>query len=460
MRNSRRTGLWWCALALLLALSACGSQREDAARGNVAGTVTDIEGDPVVGARVWVDGVGETLTNMNGAFLLTGVPEGFRNLRASARIGNQTWTGIALVQVFAEDTTRNANIVLAPENQQGSVEGRVFGPDGRGIEGARVFAAGALSSAMAITDRNGYYRLDGLLGGYDYPMVASAPGYFNDQKEVSIVAGRVSALSFALAIASGVVPATPQNLEAVAWTMPRGVTRSNSPDTARAMEAVKRLLDPQRAQRRALSRATPEGSLIEIDLTWDYVEDSRRLGYGIYRSRTPNPASQRGTAIAFLRDPLADLFADLDLALTPGVTYHYQVSAVGANFDPDTGAGASAPSDNASATPLAPMGSFSEPASGATVRTSTPTLRWERLNGAAFYQVILFEGFPEINRDPLWPASLENPGNSRISHPNNSVVYSGPALQPGQTYYWVVVALSADGRARSISPLWKFTYRP
>ncbi|GIV16536.1 MAG: hypothetical protein KatS3mg022_1971 [Armatimonadota bacterium] len=456
-----RSGAFWRLVAVGVAISwliACGGK--EAQRGNIAGTVTDINGDPVVGARVWVTGEGETFTNTNGTFLLTDVSEGFKNVRASARIGNQNWSGIALVQVFANDTTRNTNILLCPENLQGSIEGFVLDPYGNRIEGARVFAGGPLSSAMAVTDKSGYYRIDGLRGGYDYPVVASSPGFLNDRKTVTVVAGQITAASFALGVASGVVPATPANLEAVVWTMPRGVTRSSSPEMANALEAVKRLIDPRRAQRRAISRVTPTGSLIEIDLTWDYVEDNRRLGYGIYRGRSANPASVPDNAIAFLRDPLADLFADLDLALTPGVTYYYQVVAVGANFDPDTGAGASDPSNNASATPLEPMSTFSSPAHGATISTASPTLRWDRLNGASSYQVILFEGFPDINRDPLWPADLNNPGNSRVSHPNNSTVYTGPALQPGQTYYWVVVAFSADGRARSISPLWKFTYRP
>jgi hypothetical protein len=443
---------------LLLVFANCGGKETN--RGSIAGTVTDINGDPVVGARVWVEGVRETFTNMNGTYLLTDVPEGFKNVRARARINNQDWTGVALAQVFADDTTRNANILLCPTNSQGSIEGRVLDPTGRPIEGARVFAGGPLTSAYAVTDRRGYYRIDGLRGGYDYPVVASSPGFLNDRKTVSVVAGQVTAVSFALQVASGVVPATPQNLDAVVWTQPRGVTRSSSPEMANALEAIKRLIDPKRAQRRAISRVTPIGSLIEIDLTWDYVEDSRRLGYGIYRARSANPASVPGNAIAFLRDPLADLFADLDLQLTPGLTYYYQVVAVGANFDPDTGAGASSPSNNASATPLAPMGTFSSPQSGATINTPTPTLRWDRLDGAASYQVIVFEGFPEINKDPLWPADLNNPGNSRVTHPNNSTVYTGPFLQPGQTYYWVVVAFSADGQARSISPLWKFTYRP
>ncbi|GIV19625.1 MAG: hypothetical protein KatS3mg023_1376 [Armatimonadota bacterium] len=456
-----RTGAFWKMVVVgiaIVGLTACGGK--EAQKGSIAGTVTDINGDPVVGARVWVTGDGETFTNTNGTFLLTDVSEGFKNVRASARIGNQNWSGIALVQVFADDTTRNANILLCPENLQGSIEGFVLDPYGDRVEGARVFAAGPLSSAMAVTDRSGYYRIDGLRGGYDYPVVASSPGFLNDRKTVTVVAGQITAASFALGVASGVVPATPENVDAVVWTMPRGVTRSASPQMANALEAVKRLIDPRRAQRRAVSRVTPEGSLIEIDLTWDYVEDSSRLGYGIYRGRSANPASVPDNAIAFLRDPLADLFADLDLALTPGVTYYYQVVAVGANFDPDTGAGASDPSNNASATPLEPMSTFSSPAHGATISTASPTLRWDRLNGASYYQVIVFEGFPDINRDPLWPANLNNPGNSRVSHPNNSTVYTGPALQPGQTYYWVVVAFSADGRARSISPLWKFTYRP
>jgi hypothetical protein len=456
-----RTGAFWRLFAvgvLAIWVTACGGKEVN--RGSIAGTVTDINGDPVVGARVWVDGAGETFTNTNGTYLLTDVPEGFKNVRARARIGNQDWTGIALAQVFADDTTRNANILLCPTNLQGSIEGFVLDPYGRAIEGARVFAGGPLTSAMAVADKNGYYRIDGLRGGYDYPVVASSPGFLNDKKTVSVVAGQITVVSFALQVASGVVPATPQNLDAVVWTQPRGVTRSATPELANALEAIKRLIDPKRAQRRALSRVTPTGSLIEIDLTWDYVEDSRRLGYGIYRARSANPASVPDNAIAFLRDPLADLFADLDLDLTPGVTYYYQVVAVGANFDPDTGSGASSPSNNASATPLAPMSTFSSPQQGATINTPTPTLRWDRLDGAAYYQVIVFEGFPDINRDPLWPADLNNPGNSRVNHPNNSTVYTGPALQPGETYYWVVVAFSSDGLARSISPLWKFTYRP
>lgn len=430
-------------------LTACGGNEKS--RGNVAGIVTDINGDPVVGAQVWIAGEGETLTNTNGTFLLANVSEGFKNVRASARIGDQQWSGVALVQVFADDTTRNANILLCPENQQGSIEGFVFGPDGSRLEGARVFAGGPRTSAMAVTDRDGYYRIDGLRGGYDYSVVASAPGFLNDKKMVTVTAGQVSAASFTPAIASDTSPLTPSNLEAVVWTQPQGVTRFASLEMANAYEAIKRAVDPKRAQYRAISRVTPIGSLIEVDLTWDFVEDSTRLGYGIYRGRNANPASVPDNAIAFLRDPLADLFADLDLNLTPEITYYYQVVAVGANFDPDTGAGTSSSSNNASATPLLPMSTFSSPAQGETVSTPTPTLRWDGLNGASTYRVILYEGFPEINRDPLWLSEATA---------NNSLVYNGPALQPRQTYYWVVVAFSADEKARSISPLWKFTYRP
>jgi hypothetical protein len=269
-------------LVALVALISCAPLKiNPAATGSIAGTVTDIEGDPVVGARVWVDGVGETLTNTNGTYLLTDVPEGFKNVRAATRIGNQDWTGVALVQVFADDITRNANILLSPTNLQGSIEGLVLDPTGRPIEGARVFAAGPLTSAYAITDRRGYYRLDGLRGGYDYPMVASSPGFLNERKTASVVAGQTTTVSFALQEASGLVPASPQNLDAVVWTQPRGVTRSTSPEMANALEAIKRLIDPKRAQRRAISRVTPLGSLIEIDLTWDYVgrQPTARLWY-------------------------------------------------------------------------------------------------------------------------------------------------------------------------------------
>lgn len=446
----RRTRIWQLAAVVTLALWLGGCEPREFGRGSIAGTVTDIEGDPVVGARVWVHGAGETVTNTNGTYLLTNIPEGFKNVQASARIRNQAWSGILLVQVFENDTTRNANILLCPENQQGSVEGFVVDPFGARIENARVFAGGPLSSALAVTDKNGYYRIDGLRGGYDYPIVASFPGFLNDRKTISIVSGQVTAASFALAAASGVVPVAPSNLEAVVWTQPRGVTRSSSPEMAQAVEAVKRAIDPERARYRALGRATPIGSLIEVNLTWDYVEDNRRLGYGIYRGSSANP-TRSGTAIAYLRDPLADLFSDLDLELTPQVTYYYQVVAVGANFDPDTGAGMSGPSNAASATPLPPMSSFSSPAHGATISTQRPTLRWEGLGDASRYVVVLFEGFPDINRDPLWQSTRTT---------STSIVYGGPILQPGQTYYWAVVAFSADESSRSISPLWKFTYQP
>ena len=56
----------------------------------------------------------------------------------------------------------------------------------------------------------------------------------------------------------------PTNLDAISWTSPEDATRSI--DSASAYEAVKREYDPKRAQRAAVTRLTPSGEVIEVDI--------------------------------------------------------------------------------------------------------------------------------------------------------------------------------------------------
>ncbi|MFQ3609996.1 MAG: carboxypeptidase regulatory-like domain-containing protein, partial [Fimbriimonadales bacterium] len=308
MRWMWHTAVWVIlVVSLVLGLSGCGG---GTSRTNViSGTVTDVEGEPVVDAEVFVDGfpMRNTRTLHNGTYYLTNVPVGFRLIRARAFINGVEYTGQQVAQVLEEDQSKNINLMVARTTQQGTVEGFVRDAFGRGIEGARVFAGGALSSVLARTDRRGFYRISGLPSGYEYPIVASAPGYENDERRVEVYAGETSVVSFTLNTSRNAPVNPPQNLRAIAWTLPRTLIATRDARTRRAYESIQQLLDPQHRQR-AITRST-SNSLIEVSLTWDYERQLSLLGYGIYRGRSLNELQTN--AIAFLRDPLADFFSDL-----------------------------------------------------------------------------------------------------------------------------------------------------
>jgi hypothetical protein len=220
MKMQRR--IWGGVFAFLFAviLAGCGDERKV---GVVSGTITDIEGDPVADAEVFAANAVNSRTRSlhNGTYYLTNVPDRFTIIRARAVINGIEYTGQNVAQVFENEQSKNVNIMIAPASRQGAVEGFVRDALGRGIEGARVFAGGALSSALAVTDRRGFYRITGLPAGYEYPIVASAPDYENDKRTVSIVAGETARVSFTLNDSRNRPVQTPINLSATAWTMPR-----------------------------------------------------------------------------------------------------------------------------------------------------------------------------------------------------------------------------------------------
>ena len=191
--------IWGGVFAFLCAvmLAGCG---ENGKVGIVSGTITDVDGNPVADAEVFAANAVNSRTRSlhNGTYYLTNVPDRFTIIRARAVIGGKEYTGQNVAQVFESEQSKNVNIMIAPADRQGAVEGFVRDALGRGIEGARVFAGGALSSALAVTDRRGFYRITGLPAGFEYPIVASAPDYENDKRTVSIVAGETALLSFTL----------------------------------------------------------------------------------------------------------------------------------------------------------------------------------------------------------------------------------------------------------------------
>jgi hypothetical protein len=303
--------IWGGVFAFLCAviLAGCG---ENGKVGIVSGTITDVDGNPVADAEVFAANAINSRTRSlhNGTYYLTNVPDGFTIIRARAVIGGKEYTGQNVAQVFENEQSKNVNIMIAPTDRQGGVEGFVRDAFGRGIERARVFAGGALSSAFAVTDRRGFYRITGLPAGYEYPIVASAPDYENDKRTVAIVAGRTTVVSFTLNDSRNRPVQTPINLSATAWTMPRTLTATRSAREYDAYNAIRALFDDKpRPRRTVVSRAVGD-YWIEIDLSWEYQEQLSLLGYGIYRGRTLDELNRN--AIAFVRDPLANFFADLD----------------------------------------------------------------------------------------------------------------------------------------------------
>jgi len=447
--------IWGGVFAFLCAvmLAGCG---ENGKVGIVSGTITDVDGNPVADAEVFAANAVNSRTRSlhNGTYYLTNVPDGFTIIRARAVIGGKEYTGQNVAQVFENEQSKNVNIMIAPTDRQGGVEGFVRDAFGRGIERARVFAGGALSSAFAVTDRRGFYRITGLPAGYEYPIVASAPDYENDKRTVAIVAGRTTVVSFTLNDSRNRPVQTPINLSATAWTMPRTLTATRSAREYDAYNAIRALFDDKPRPRRTVASRAASDYWIEIDLSWEYQEQLSLLGYGIYRGRTLEEL--RSNAIAFLRDPLANFFADLDPALQPGVTYYYEMVALNTDFLNDQPGTVSERSNRVSARPFTPI-AITRPFPNEIV--DGLILQWTPVPNADYYLVLIYDRFPDYKVAPYFPADLSNPGAAKVFAPATALVYTGPPLVSGRTYYAVVLAFTNDRSTCAISQIVPFQAR-
>ena len=451
----RRRRIWEgvCTLLTVLLLVGCSG---DTKVGVVSGTITDIEGNPVADAEVFAANAANSRTRSlhNGTYYLTNVPEQFTVIRARAVIGGVEYTGQNVAQVFPNEQSKSVNIMIAPVNRQGAVEGFVRDALGRGIEGARVFAGGALSSAFALTDWRGFYRIAGLPSGYEYPIVASAPDYENDKRTVQIVAGQTAVMSFTLNDSRNRPVQTPLNLTATAWTLPRVLTTTRSARERDAYNAIRALFDEKPRTRRTVTSRAAGDYWIEIDLSWEFQEQISLLGYGIYRGRTIDELNRN--AIAFLRDPLADFFADLDPALQPNVDYFYEMVALNTDYLSDLPGTVSGRSNRVGARPFAPI-ALTRPFANEIV--DNLLLQWTSVPNADYYLVLIYDRFPDYQVAPYYPADLNNPGAAKVFAPATSLVYTGPPLISGRTYYAVVLAFSNDRSTRAISPIVPFQAR-
>jgi hypothetical protein len=425
--------------AAILALAGCGGgSGSGIGSGNseVAGIVTDFNGDIVRGARVWVNGHGETVSNSSGSYVLEGLPEGDFKVRCEIEKDGIRYKGENVARVFDGERTKSVNITVIRESLLARVHGRIIDNQGFTVEGARVFAmapndGGVFYSTYEITDSGGTYDLDTLMGGVDYRIVASGIGFNSDVEIVNIPAGGDEELILTLKNPTDPLLPAPQNLDGVAWTSPRESTRS--PQSRAAIENVKRIFD-SRTPTKSITRETSSGNWIETDLFWDaYPNDDAHIGFGIYR-RFGN--SGGFTPIDFLRDPEAEMYIDADADLQEFETWSYEITALNTNY-PDTGNSESDPSNIVTVQTLSDLFLNS-------LLQSPLTFRWQSGSGAEEYIVYLFDEFPGIGVDPIWD-------NSASPTTNTQLTYTGPSLQSGHRYFYLVLGLANGQGSRTIS---------
>jgi len=453
----------------LTALFGCGG---GGVKGNLTGVVTDVDGRAVAGASVSV-GTARTTSLSNGTFTLTGIGSGFKTVKAEIVINGHKWSGETVVDLVGNEQNRSVNIVVSDERFHGRIEGTVIDSFGVGLPGTKVFVGGPLSSTLAITRSDGTYTVPKLTPGVTYTVTASRPGYQNETRTVMVVANSTSGVSFSLTPISpiGTLPA-PENLTTQSWTIAGSITRAND-GTKSFYEWVKRLYRkkkrlPYGPQARtieykssAAGRATPPGSVIEVDLFWDYEAFEDLFGYLIRRGTSANPNTLTDTAL--LRDPLTRVFFDVDPILTPDVTYYYTVHRLDTVLFPSRGTVGPA-SAVAHAQPLAPI-TATRPFQGEQV-LGIPTFTWSPVLRADTYQIFVWDRFPDLQNPsdpdgvaPIWPADINQPGSSLVLAPRTTQAYEGPPLQRGRTYYWFVVASDSLGENMSVTQIARFTLK-
>lgn len=434
-----------CILAsLLLALVGCGggSSGNEASNAEISGVVFDVDGGVVRDAVVNVNGQSQTRSNSSGAYTLREINGDSVIVRANVTQNGVDFYGENTVFLFTGERSKSVNIYMVPTSQRATLRGTVVNNQGLPIKGARVFAAATtmLTSTFATTDADGRFIIDTIAGGVPYDILASARGFNSDTDSVNIAAGDEDDILLTLGNETNTTLSPPNNFNAVVWTSPfeESSRMQHDPKLPGAIEAVKRLYDPGYASAKHLqSRAAVDGSPIETDLSWDFINNSALLGYGVYRrtggSGTLNP-------IDFLDDPLAIFYADADDNLLEGQTYGYAVSALNTSY-PDT---SNSESDLTPVVDVVPLG-------GLTISpvTSPTTFHWSSGSGATSYVIYVFPDYPHVGIDSLWDNHL-TPANG------NSYVYDGPSLTSGNTYYYVVVGVANSNRSRTISDVGSF----
>ncbi len=457
-----RSAVLLCTAIVVGSGMGCGSGGPSAA---ISGLVTDVDGKAVAGATVAVSGR-TTSSLSNGTFTLPSVGSGVKTVTADITVNGHHFSGETKVDAVGSEKNRSINVMISDERFQGAIAGTVIDGSGFAILGAKVFVGGPLGSTLALTRSDGSYRVPKLTSGVTYTVVCSFAGFKNETKSVRVDSGLTSAASFALGVgtSAGAIPA-PLNVTAQAWTIADTISRSSGKSRGvydwlkrryRLKAGLPNLPQAKQIERKGAARSTPLGSVIEVDLFWDYESFNDLLGYLIRRG----PSSSTLADTAVVRDPLTSVFFDVDTVLTPNSQVFYTVHRLDTIDFPARGT-VGPPSAVVSANPLGPISAL-DPAQGARV-TGDPLFTWSAVSGASTYQIYVWDFFPDLQNGsdpdgvvPIWPANLSLPGTSLVTAPRTSQRYEGPVLSSGRDYYWLVVAEDASGKALSATQVARF----
>jgi hypothetical protein len=431
----RRLG---AALVATLLASGCGGGGGGSrVVSRLSGLVATIDtGSPVVDASVTVDGTNRgTRTTGRGSYFLDAVDvgRGWRTVRAEKAIGGEQWNGERAV-FFDRDVPIQSNllITIGPETRKGTLRGRVTTGSGVPLENVTVFLnpETSVAAAFRVTDSNGRYEFRGVPSG-TYTVVASARDLVNSgASQVPVTAGATATADLAMLVSSGSDIGAPGSLQAQAFTYPE--TRAALTQT----QAVTHWLRARQSRRGAAHVARrfriqdwPAGSIIEVSLSWTAPSATDLAGYVLDRAVG---GGSFGTIDRFA-DPTASAYYDLDPIYTPEETYQFRLSAVSTTLLQ------SAPSNTVSVRPLAPLGGLT-PAPGSQTALA-PAFSWSPVPRAQRYQLLVLSRPPEltdVDRMPLvWPPA-DNLAAAQTG--GTQLVYGGPPLQAGSTYYWLLFA--------------------
>jgi hypothetical protein len=161
----------------------------DITTGSISGTVTDANTNaPIVGATVSVGVDSSATTDVEGAYILEGIPAGTYTVTFSAE--SYITDTLEDVEVIAGEETEDVDMALQPEPTAGSISGTVTDAvTGEPVEGATVSLAVVDSTKTTTTVVDGTYLLEDVPAG-NYTVTFSAESYITaTMEDVAVIAG-------------------------------------------------------------------------------------------------------------------------------------------------------------------------------------------------------------------------------------------------------------------------------
>lgn len=425
-------------------------QMEQLGAGSVSGTVYNLaDGALVVGAQLTLQPLGQAVrSGPFGTYVFENVPPGTYAIQARKVFGDgsePTGSRGRVVVPQGGGRVMTADVGVALPGTTGSVAGTIIDDLSRPVEGATVYADLGFMVVSTVTDANGQYAI------FDLPprqtfIVASKDSYLNAAAEVLPVVGQETMVSLRIQFEfrhQARFPRAPEIDGAQALTFPRPEDVQASAYLAIRAELAARSglppTHPRRAMFEALRKARllagtrffpPAGTNIETDIFWFANSEPDLAGYRVYRSTDPNSGFQR---IQKLEDPNATFLADVDPNLGAGQVFFYDMDAFTTlGFESDlSGVVSTVPLDR-----LDLVG----PTEGEAV-PATPTLSWRSVPGAIAYQVFVYSQLPDFDTlsagNQMWVSPTLGGEVNAIQY---GEVGTAEPLQPGQTYFWLVLA--------------------